>query len=133
MGAGRSGLFHGTKGADGKPPISERKDLRYDKRKTEGYLLNPNHPQGSAKAKFFIEILGYSQRNGEQLHNALYNSIRGRLPVKTDKTQYGIRHTFHTAIRGINGRLYEANVVVVIQRDNKRVTYKIVTVYPNKK
>ena len=34
---------------------------------------------------------------------------------------------------GVNGGRVKANVVVVIQKDNGRVTYKIVTVYPDKK
>ncbi len=133
MGAGRSGLFHGTKGSKGVPPIIQRKNLRYNKNKTEDYLLNPNHPKGGAKAKFFIETLGYSKSSGEKFHNAVYQSIKGKILVRTENTHYGIKHIYHTKIRGANGKYHEANVVVVIQKDNKRITYKIVTVYPNKK
>ena len=44
-----------------------------------------------------------------------------------------MRHTYHTELIGKNGNKVKANVVVVIQKDNGRTTYKIVTVYPDKK
>ena len=40
---------------------------------------------------------------------------------------------FDTKLIGKNGSEISANVVVVIQKDNGRTTYKIVTVYPDKK
>lgn len=130
MGAGRSGLFYGTHGSKSVPPITERKNLRYSQKKTCEYLLNPNHPKGGSKAKFFVEVLGYSVLNPKHFHEAVCQSIVGRLPVKTEMTPYGIRHTYHTTIKGLNGKLHSANVVVAVQKDNGRITYKIVTVYP---
>lgn len=132
MGAGRSGLFYSTEGAKRLPPILERKNLRYDKRKTEGYLLNLNHVKGGAKAKFFQEVLGYSQNNAEQFHDAIFRAVKGKMPTKTEITHYGIKYTFHTTLKGANGCFREANVVVVVQKDNGRITCKIVTVYPLK-
>jgi hypothetical protein len=44
-----------------------------------------------------------------------------------------LKHTYHTTLIGREGKSVSANVVVVVQKDNKRVTYKIVTVYPDKK
>ena len=48
MGAGKSGLYNNTKGSSS--PVSKTSDVRYSQRKTEGYLLNINHPQGGPKA-----------------------------------------------------------------------------------
>lgn len=48
---------------------------------------------------------------------------------KTEKTKL----TYHTTLIGRDGKAVSAKVVVVIQKDNGRKTYKIVTVYPDKK
>lgn len=130
MGAGRSGLFHGTKGSKSVSPITERKDLRFSRKKTCEYLLNPNHPKGGSKAKFFMEVLGYSTSTAGQFHEAVYQSITGKSPIKTETTPFGLRHTFHTKIKGLNGKWHDANIVIVVQKDNGRITYKIVTAYP---
>ena len=62
MGAGFHGGFGGTKGAsENSAPVNSSKDVRYSKKKTEGYLLNPSHPKGGAKAKFMKDVLGYCE------------------------------------------------------------------------
>ena len=55
------------------------------------------------------------------------------MPNKTILTTYGVKHIYNTVLVGKNGNKISANIVVVVQKDNKRVTYKIVTVYPDKK
>ena len=57
MGAGMSGNYSNTKGSS---PVSRAGDVRYSQKKTEGYLLNTEHPKGGSKAKFMKEVLGYS-------------------------------------------------------------------------
>lgn len=134
MGAGYHGGFGGTDGAkDQNVPVNSIKDVRYSKEKTEGYLLNPNHPKGSAKAKFMHDVLGYSQSDSKLFHDNVVRSITGKTPVKTETTPYGTKHTYRTKLVGKDGRSVSANVVVVIQKDNGSTTYKIVTVYPDKK
>ena len=61
------------------------------------------------------------------------SSIIGKQPTKTEITNFGTKHTYHTKLIGKDGKSVSANVVVVIQKDNGRITYKIVTVYPDKK
>lgn len=111
------------------------KEKVYDtaRKKTEEYLLNVEHPSGGSKAKFFVEVLGYSRSNSKQFHDAIYDAIKGRIPDKTENSSYGIKHTYYTKIRSASGKIFEANVVIVIQKDNGRITYKVVTVYPNKR
>ncbi len=134
MGAGFHGGFGGTKGAEGqKAPVTATKDVRYSKKKTEGYLLNPNHPMGGAKAKFMKEVLGYSQADSHLFHKNVAASLVGKNPSKTETSPFGIKHTYRTKVIGKNGDAVSAKVVVVIQKDNGRITYKIVTVYPDKK
>lgn len=69
MGAGFHGGFGGTKGASGNSaPVNSSKDVRYSKKKTEGYLLNSDHPKGGSKAKFMKDVLGYSQSDSKLFH-----------------------------------------------------------------
>ena len=138
MGAGYKGGFGHTNGEKRKinsisKPISKRGDVRYSAKKTQGYLLNTNHPKGGSKAKFMRDVLGYTTSDSKMFHNKVVNSIINREPTKTVQTQYRLKHTYHTTLIGKDGKSVSANVVAVVQKDNKRVTYKIVTVYPDKK
>ena len=133
MGAGFHGGFGGTQGAANNTPVNSGKDVRYSKKKTEGYLLNPNHPVGGAKAKFMNDVLGYSQSDSKVFHKNVVDSLVGKTPTKSETTKFGVKHTYKTSIPGKDGKAVSANVVVVIQKDNGRITYKMVTVYPDKK
>lgn len=138
MGAGYRGGFGHTAGESKKinsinKPISKSNEVRYSAKKTEGYLLNTNHPKGGSKAKFMRDVLGYTTKDSQLFHKSVVKAIIGKEPTKTTQTNYGLKHTYHTTLTGKDGTKVQANVVVVIQKDNKRVTYKIVTVYPDKK
>lgn len=132
MGAGFHGGFGtGTKGANA--PVIKSGNVRYSKKKTEGYLLNENHPSGGSKAKFMKDVLGYTKKDSKLFHENIVNAIKGKIPSQTEETNYGIKHKYKVSLVGKNGDSVSANVVAVIQKDNGRTTYKIVTVYPNKK
>ena len=79
------------------------------------------------------DVLGYTQSDAKLFHQNVVRSIMGQQPVKTETTKFGEKHTYKTKLISKNGSSVTANVVVVIQKDNGRVTYKIVTVYPDKK
>ena len=99
MGAGFHGGFCGTNGARANSaPINSNRDVRYSKKKTEGYLLNPNHPKGGAKAKFMKDVLGYSQSDSKIFHKNVVSSLVGKTPVKSEVTQFGTKHTYKTEI-----------------------------------
>ncbi len=138
MGAGYHGGFGKTIGDRKKvnsisKPISKHGDVRYSAKKTQGYLLNTEHPKGGSKARFLRDVLGYTANDSKKFHNVVVGAIINREPTKTIQTQYGLKHTYHTVLIGKDGKSVSANVVAVVQKDNKRMTYKIVTVYPDKK
>lgn len=114
-------------------PVKKLGDVRYSQKKTEGYLLNPEHPVGASKAKFMRDVLGYTQGDGKLFHKNVVLSIIGMVPKKTEITQFGVKHTYQVTLRSKANKEVSANVVIVIQKDNKRITYKLVTVYPDKK
>lgn len=129
MGSGECGNYYRTKGST--PPIQRNGDIRYSDKKFVEYLLNTNHPEGSSKAKFFNDTLGYNQDNSKKLFDSIVKSIKGVNPTKTITTPYGVKHNFKVEIEGAKGIKTKANVVVVVQKDKRRITYKIVTVYPD--
>lgn len=134
MGAGYHGGFRNTAGAKtDNIPVKSSGDLRFSNKKTTGYLLNPDHPKGGAKARFMRDVLGYKQNDAREFHKHIVDSIKGRAPSKSEETPYGTKHTYHTELVGKDGMKVKANVVVVIQKDKGRKTCKIVTVYPDKK
>ena len=133
MGAGFHGGFGNTHCAKQNAVINATKDVRYSKTKIENYLLNVNHPKGGAKARFMRDVLGYSQNDSKAFHKNVVSSLIGKTPTKTETNPFGVKHTYNTEIIGKHGRSVSASVVVVIQKDNGRTTYKIVTVYPDKK
>ena len=70
MGAGIHGGFGGTKGTEGQnAPVTAIKDVRYSKKKTEGYLLNPNQ---------------FGEPSGED-EKAEHDQIERYKPFKQDK------------------------------------------------
>lgn len=134
MGTGFHGGFGNTSGAiQNKAPVNALKDVRYSKKKMEEYLLNVEHPVGGPKAKFMKDVLGYTKSDSKLFHKNIVASLVGKSPTKSEITPFGIKHTYHTKVIGKSGKSVSANVVVIIQKDKNRVTYKIVTVYPDKK
>lgn len=124
-GTGPSGNGGGFDSSTFSYPESEKK---YD-----GYLLDENHPKGGSKAKFLKDVLGYQKGDGPALHNAIGEAINGTKPVSTEKTPYGIKAEFHTTIKGKDGTFRDAKVVVIVQNDNGKTTWKLITLYPGKK
>ena len=70
---------------------------------------------------------------GPGLHNARGEAINGTKPVSTEKTPYGIKAEFHTTIKGKDGTFHDAKVVVIVQNDNGKTTWRLITLYPGKK
>lgn len=105
----------------------------YDSIKMKNYLLNINHPQGGPKAKFFIETLGYSSNDGRLLFENIVKSIINKNPIKTENSEHGKRLTFEVKLRGKSGVYIKANVVTVLQQDNGKMTYRIITAFPGRK
>lgn len=114
-------------------PVGKAGDVRYNRKKTEDYPLNRDHPQGGPKAKFMEEVLGYTRKDAKKFHKRIASSLVGKQPDKTEVTPYGIKRTYRVRVKGKNKDYGDANLVVVIQKDIGRKTYKLVTVYPDNK
>lgn len=77
--------------------------------------------------------MGYNKGDGHALHDAIGDAIDGKLPNSVEQTKFGQKYTFNTKIKGKDGSYKSANVVVVVQNDNGKVTWRTITLYPGKK
>ena len=113
----------------------DSKNLSYkdSKKKYKDYLLNLDSLIGGPKAKFFKKTLGYSNKDAKKFHNAVCEAIDGKIPDKTEITEYGIKYTFEVKIKGKNGKYHSANVKIVLQKDNGKTTWRIITIVPRDK
>jgi filamentous hemagglutinin len=60
-----------------------------DPRKLSDYLLNPAHDAGKSKAKFFLEIAGFSKDNLDEFAAALRKHFQDNLKTPANLTEYG--------------------------------------------
>ncbi|MBX9574296.1 MAG: hypothetical protein K2X07_01505 [Caulobacteraceae bacterium] len=71
------------------------------------YLLNPNHPKGGSKAKFFSDVLGIRQQDwrylAAQFHEGLRSANLDDLGVKHFESGFGISFNATLPILGLNG------------------------------
>ncbi len=95
--------------------------------------MNLNHKKGASKAKFLKDVLGYKLGDGEILHEVILKAIKDTKPYYIEKTKYGIKYKFKAKIKSDNESYCEVNVVVVVQKDNGKLVWRIVTLYPGKK
>lgn len=72
------------------------------------YLLDPNHPKGGSKARFFNSALGIDQRDwrylAAQLHDGLKHAALKDLGVKSWNGGTGVTFNAVIPVRGLNGR-----------------------------
>jgi len=136
---GDSGGFSGTNGnpqteldigTGGDKPRSG--NTQYNGKKMEEYLLNPNHPKGGSKAIFLKDVLGYGSGDGKLLHGRILSAVASAEPTTIVSTEYGVKYHYEIKLPSKEGGK-TANVVVVLQRDNSKDKYRIITLYPGKK
>ncbi len=108
-------------------------NLKYDEKKMEKYLLNLQHPEGFSKAKFLKEVLGYGIGDGKILYNKVRKGLIGLNPENITKTVSGVKQEYNVKLEGKNGTLITAKVIIIVQRDNGKTFYRIITMYPGKK
>ncbi len=116
-----------------KPFDANKFDYESSKSKYESYLLNLKHVDGGSKAKFLKETLGYTHADGKILHQNLQQALEGKRPSKIENTKYGIKANFKIQIKGNNGKFEYANVTAVLQQDNGKTNWRIITITPSKK
>lgn len=96
--------------------------------KLERYLLNPAHPEGSDKARWFESALGFTLHNvGEIAKQLIFDETKA---VPTEETPFGQKYEQIIKLTGANGRIIDVLFVWIKNTDG--VT-RLVTAPPPKK
>lgn len=96
--------------------------------KLYNYLLNPNHPEGKSKARFY-ELIGYTPANGEQLRAdlltlACFGSVVNELP-----NRIGRKYVVVGVVNAPNGKPYHLLTVWAVEPPDNDP--RLITAYPN--
>ena len=89
------------------------------------YLLNPEHPIGGAKAKWFDEALGFTRSNADDLAGQL--TFDAAKAVQQEVAEFGTKFNQLIEVVGANGRTIPVKVTWI--RNNDGVV-RIVTAVP---
>ena len=83
--------------------------------KLSRYLLNPNHPIGRDKAKWFKEALGFTQSNADGLaRQIVFDASKA---VRTAVTEHGVKFNQVISITGANGRVIDVTFAWIRNND----------------
>lgn len=91
------------------------------------YLLNPAHPDGESKAKFFREVLGFTRENADDLVNQIIFDSRTAVATKT--VERGQKFEQVITITGANGRVARVTFLWIRNKDG---FVRLVTMLPRK-
>jgi hypothetical protein len=95
--------------------------------KLEKYLLNPEHPVGSSKAKWFELALGFNKANIADLAKQIV--FNEKMADLTAVTEYGTKFSQFIRIVGANGRVIDVEFIWIKNLDG---FIKLVTAIPTK-
>lgn len=100
--------------------------------KLTGYCLAPDHPVGTHKARVFRRLLGFEQRDADELAVRLLVAVRGGAPIKDvrDNDPYGVLCDVRVSVDGIHQcRGCSAFVVTVWELRTPDSPLRLVTAY----
>ncbi|MCR9143036.1 MAG: TIGR04388 family protein [bacterium] len=92
------------------------------------YLLNPSHPVGGPKARWFESALGFTSKNGSALARQIVFDPKSA--VKTAVTEHGTKYNQVISILGANGRKIDVTFAWIKNNDG---VVRLVTSIPAKK
>jgi hypothetical protein len=105
-------------------------EVEVQARKLTDYLLNPAHPVGKSKARFFEKELGITQEDSAFLHAQLVDGLANFTFEQVRLDNYGIRFTANLPVKGRNGASVSIETGWIIRPGNRA---SLVTAYPGKK
>lgn len=78
--------------------------------------------------KGFKEFIKYNVSEAEKFVISCDKS-----PYKVEVTTFGTKYNFNTKLKGNDCKYHSANVTIVVQNDNGKTTWRIITLTPGKK
>ena len=96
--------------------------------KLDTYLLEPTHPVGGSKAKWFKEALGFTKDNSADLAKQIvFNSEKA---IQTTKNAYGTKFSQVISVQGANGKIIDVEFIFIKNNDG---VIRLVTSIPAKR
>jgi len=123
--SGSSNYSLGSTGGDKNLPTTTEESIG---KKLKDYLLNPEHPVGKQKAKWFQSALGFTKDNADKLAEQIV--FNPSTAVETGVTQYGTKFNQAICIVGENGKTIDVTFAWI--RDNDGLV-RLVTAIPTTK
>jgi len=108
-----------------KLPGNER--ARVEEQKIRGYLLNRAHPDGLAKARFFMRK-GYREDDWQRLADDLRRHGRQNDVVGIVESPYGARYAVDGLLRAPSGESIRLITIWIIEKGTD--VPRLVTAYP---
>jgi hypothetical protein len=75
-----------------------------DNKKIDGYALNPDHPDGSHKARVFKSALGYDRDNSQGLVDQIRDGVQRQAAVPKEIDEHGTRFGVDIPVTGPTGK-----------------------------
>ena len=101
--------------------------VRGERKKIVEYLLSSSHPDGSAKARFFIRF-GFTSENWKIFAQALRQHGRTHDVSASIESRYGTRYSVDGSLETPDGRNPNVRTVWVLAKRSK--VPRLVTAYP---
>ncbi len=79
-------------------------DAQVDLHRLVTYSLDPTHPHGRHKAYVFAKVMGYDQRNAEELAAVIMAGVKVGLAQPGPVDHRGMQFRVDMDVRGPNGR-----------------------------
>lgn len=98
-----------------------------EREKIAGYLLNPAHPYGTSKARFFVAF-GFAPGEWEALASALRTHGQAYEVARWRETDFGPRYDVEGEIAAPDGR--RPRVCTIWQVDKGQIAPRLITAYP---
>lgn len=106
-------------------PFSSK--VTVERKKVVEYLLNPDHPIGGPKSRFFRQF-GFSLEKWEIFANALKAHAEHNDILSAEQTEFGPRYEVAGPLECPNGE--SPQIVTVWQHDVGQVAPRLITAYP---
>lgn len=111
-------------------PIPDADAAFIPPKKLSDYLLDPTHPVGGSKARWFIS-LGYHPDSPDRLATDLLELVRRSSDHVDEQTSHGVKYIVRGQLATPSGRL--ANVVTVWITDTNVAKPQLITAYPDER
>ena len=107
--------------------LPNAEQAQVDREKITEYLLSLTHPDGAAKARFFMQ-LGFRREDWGSFSEALRRHGGSCPVVKTMDSGYGTRYTIEGKLETPDGRNPWVRTVWLIEKGKRRP--RLITAYP---